>query len=108
MTTTPAHLYVTSELPMTVTATPDPRLLAFHQRLPGYAPTPLVRAPHLASALGVREAWVKNEANRLGLPAYKILGASWAVYRELETRYGPFTPWTTLGDLAAQLTPTGP
>ncbi|GGM60309.1 PLP-dependent lyase/thiolase [Deinococcus arenae] len=105
MTTTLAHLYLKSELPMTVTSTPDPHLLAFHQRLPGYAPTPLVRAPHLAAALGVREAWVKNEANRLGLPAYKILGASWAVYRELETRYGPFTPWTTLSDLAAQLTP---
>ena len=101
----PAHLYLKSESPMTVTNTPDPRLLTFHQRLPGYTPTPLVRAPHLASALGVREAWVKNEANRLGLPAYKILGASWAVYRELETLYSPFTPWTTLNELATQLTP---
>lgn len=88
---------------MTVTATPDPALLAFHQRLPGYAPTPLVRAPHLAAALGVRDAWVKDEANRLGLPAYKILGASWAVYRELETLYGPFAPWFTLEELRAQL-----
>lgn len=108
MITDPAHLYLRSEVPMTVTNIPDPHLLSFHQRLPGYAPTPLVRAPHLASALGVREAWVKNEANRLGLPAYKILGASWAVYRELETLYGPFTPWTTLNELAAQLSPALP
>ncbi|UBV44669.1 diaminopropionate ammonia-lyase (plasmid) [Deinococcus taeanensis] len=88
---------------ITVATPPDPALLAFHQRLPGYAPTPLVRAPQLAQALGVRDAWVKDEANRLGLPAYKILGASWAVYRELETRYGPFTPWSTLKELRAQL-----
>lgn len=38
---------------------------------PGFSdtPTPLVRVPHLAAALGVREAWVKDEASRLGLPA---------------------------------------
>lgn len=81
----------------------DARLLDFHRRLPGYAPTPLVRAPHLAAALGVRDAWVKDEANRLGLPAYKILGASWATYRELGTRFGPFGPWDTLDELAGQL-----
>ena len=102
MTTAPTRTYFKPDPPMTVTTMPDPSLLAFHQRLPGYAPTPLVRAPHLAAALGVREAWVKNEADRLGLPAYKILGASWAVYRELDTLYGPFTPWTTLKELARQ------
>ena len=50
------------------------------------------------------QVWVKDESGRLGLPAYKILGASWATYRELETRFGPFLPWRTLGDLAEQLT----
>jgi diaminopropionate ammonia-lyase len=103
MTTDHPRTYFRPAPPMTVTTAPDPSLLAFHQRLPGYAPTPLVRAPHLAAALGVRNAWVKNEASRLGLPAYKILGASWAVYRELETLYGPLTPWTTLQELAPQL-----
>ncbi|WP_216322136.1 diaminopropionate ammonia-lyase [Deinococcus aestuarii] len=81
----------------------DARLLDFHRRLPGYAPTPLVRAPYLAAALGVREAWVKDEANRLGLPAYKVLGASWATYRELGTLFGPWRPWNTLDELAGQL-----
>ncbi|WP_019587685.1 diaminopropionate ammonia-lyase [Deinococcus apachensis] len=86
---------------------PEPGLLDFHRKLPGYAPTPLVRAPHLAAALGVREAWVKDESSRLGLPAYKILGASWATYRELESVFGPFQPWATLDELAAQLRPHG-
>ncbi|SMB78361.1 diaminopropionate ammonia-lyase [Deinococcus hopiensis] len=103
MTTDHPRMYFKPGPPTTFNASPDPTLLAFHQRLPGYAPTPLVRAPHLAAALDVREVWVKNEANRLGLPAYKILGASWAVYRELETRHGPFTPWNTLVELSAQL-----
>lgn len=103
MTTDPVRMYFKPTPAMTFTAAPDPALLAFHQRLPGYAPTPLVHAPHLAAALGVRGAWVKNEADRLGLPAYKILGASWAVYRELDTLFGPFTPWTTLDELATQL-----
>jgi diaminopropionate ammonia-lyase len=32
--------------------------------------------------------WVKDESGRLGLPAFKILGASWAAYRALEERSG--------------------
>ncbi|MFB9990842.1 hypothetical protein ACFFLM_02430 [Deinococcus oregonensis] len=99
----PAHTYFRSELPLTVTTTLPEQALTFHQCLPAYAPTPLVSAPHLAAALGVQAAWVKDEANRLGLPAYKILGASWAAYRELERLFGPFTLWTTLDELAAQL-----
>ena len=76
---------------------------AFHRRLPGYAPTPLVEAPRVADALGVRRALVKDEADRLGMPAYKILGASWATYRTLEERFGAFRPWEHLADLAAQV-----
>ena len=44
--------------------------------LPGYAPTPAARR----SGDGV---WLKDESNRLGLPAFKVLGASWAVERAL-------------------------
>jgi diaminopropionate ammonia-lyase len=82
--------------------------LAFHRKLPGYAPTPLVAAPNAATKLGVAHVWVKDESSRLGLPAYKILGASWATYRALEERFGPLAPWDTLADLAAQLRPHAP
>ncbi|WP_047863785.1 diaminopropionate ammonia-lyase [Rubrobacter aplysinae] len=67
---------------------PDRRPLELHRRLPSYAPTPLVDAPALADALGVGRVWVKDESGRLGLPAFKILGASWAAYRALEERAG--------------------
>src|SRR5215218_3671081 len=58
---------------------PDRTPLRFHRRLPGYEETPLVDAQKLASALGVGKVFVKDESSRLGLPAFKVLGASWAV-----------------------------
>lgn len=63
---------------------PDRRPLdQLHRRLPGYAPSPLVDAPALADDWGVGRVLLKVEADRFGLPAFKVLGASWAVYREL-------------------------
>jgi diaminopropionate ammonia-lyase len=56
---------------------PSPRW--FHQRLPGYAVTPLVEMPALAASLDLERVFVKDEASRLGLPAFKMLGASWAI-----------------------------
>jgi diaminopropionate ammonia-lyase len=67
---------------------PDRSPLDFHRALPGYAPTPLRRAPLLAADLGVGELWLKDESWRLGLPAFKIAGASWAVARALEAHLG--------------------
>ena len=53
--------------------------MTFHATLPNYAPTPLLRVPALAERLGVVGCWVKDESERMGLPAFKVLGASWAV-----------------------------
>ncbi|MDQ0923398.1 diaminopropionate ammonia-lyase family [Pseudarthrobacter sp. W1I19] len=68
------------------TATPE-SALSFHRSLHGYTPTPLVDLPSLANELGVARVLLKDESNRLGLPAFKILGASWAVCRALCQRY---------------------
>lgn len=51
----------------------DPR--ALHGTLPGHAPTPLREAPRLAARLGLARLWVKDEAERLGLRAFRILDA---------------------------------
>jgi diaminopropionate ammonia-lyase len=67
---------------------PPPGPLAFHRTLPGYAPTPLVEAPAAAAALRVRRVLVKDESSRLGLPSFKVLGASWAIHRGLQERPG--------------------
>jgi len=61
---------------------------AFHRALPGYAPTRLVELPQLAAELEVGRVFVKEESSRFGLPAFKFLGASFAVARELARRWG--------------------
>ncbi len=53
---------------------------SFHRSLPGYAPTPV-------HDLG-GGVLVKDESSRLGLPAFKILGAAWAADRALAVRPG--------------------
>jgi diaminopropionate ammonia-lyase len=49
--------------------------LAFHRELGAYAPTPL-------RDLG-GGVYLKDESSRMGLPAFKVLGASWAAERAL-------------------------
>jgi diaminopropionate ammonia-lyase len=77
----------------------------FHTTMPGYRPTPLVELPELADELGVGTVLVKDESNRLGLPAFKILGASWAVNRALSQRSGFDTPATSLTELRERSAP---
>ncbi len=79
----------------------------FHARLPDYAPTPVVDAPGLAAALGLASVAVKDESHRLGLPSFKILGASWAVYRLLVGRLGREPEWRDLAELRTALAPLG-
>jgi len=57
---------------------PVPDARAFHEALPAYVPTPL-------HDLG-DGVLLKDESGRLGLPAFKILGASWAIERALGER----------------------
>src|SRR5918996_4359718 len=80
----------------------------FHRRLPAYQPTPLLEAPGVATALGVGSVLVKVESNRLGLPSFKILGASWGVYRALDKRIGGLPEWDDLDGLRRALDPHRP
>ncbi len=81
----------------------------FHEKLPGYERSPLIDAPTIAATLGVGNVWVKDESSRFGLPAFKVLGASWAIYRALlKLIGGSIAPWNTFDDLRerfASLTP---
>ncbi|WP_425415287.1 pyridoxal-phosphate dependent enzyme [Pseudonocardia acaciae] len=54
--------------------------------MPGYRPTALVESPALASELGIGRLFVKDESSRLGLPAFKALGASWAIHQAISAR----------------------
>jgi diaminopropionate ammonia-lyase len=59
---------------------PSGEARAFHASLPGYAPTPV-------HELG-DGVLLKDESSRLGLPAFKVLGASWAIERAVRERPG--------------------
>jgi diaminopropionate ammonia-lyase len=74
--------------------------LAFHAGLPGYAATPLAELPALARELNIARLFVKDESARLGLPAFKSLGAFWAVAQVIAARAGLPGP-LTLGALRA-------
>lgn len=83
--------------------------LAFHRTWPGYRPTPLRLAPHAARALGVGAVWVKDESDRLDMPSFKVLGASWATHLALCGHLGlSVDAVPTLDALAGRLDPATP
>jgi diaminopropionate ammonia-lyase len=71
----------------------------FHASIPGYAATRLVELSELALELDVGAVFVKEESDRFGLPAFKILGASWAVNRALSAHAGFEAPAADLAEL---------
>jgi diaminopropionate ammonia-lyase len=84
-----------------------PSAYDFHRSLPGYQPTRLVELPSLAAALGVGALLVKDESDRFGLPAFKVLGASWAVNQALSARAGGSEPAGTLEELRQRVPNSG-
>lgn len=64
------------------------KVLDFHRKLPHYEQTHLHSLPGLAKDLGLGHVFVKDESNRLGLPSFKILGASWAIFRAVAEKIG--------------------
>jgi diaminopropionate ammonia-lyase len=97
----PSSLYLNhATSPLPADARPGPEVQVFHRTLPGYQPTPLRDVPALAELAGVGRVLVKDESSRLGLPAFKVLGASWATFRLLADRVGADAEWTSLDRLA--------
>ena len=106
----PEKLLARRRNPGAVSVPPPSRApLRFHASIPGYGPTPLRRAPQTARRLGVDEVVVKDESSRLGLPSFKVLGASWAVHHALAEHAG-LTPeeLSTFEDLARLSRDLGP
>ena len=59
------------------------RVERFHQQLPGYRPTDLVRWSRLAKTWGIKDIFIKDESTRFNLKSFKVLGGSYAVARLL-------------------------
>ncbi|GAB1455076.1 MAG: diaminopropionate ammonia-lyase [Spirochaetia bacterium] len=60
----------------------------FHRQIPGYRISPLLALPHLSTKFGLGGIWVKDEASRLELNSFKVLGGSFALYRFIQERLG--------------------
>lgn len=55
--------------------------IEFHKSLQGYQPTPLHILPGLARRYGLGAIYLKDESQRLGFNAFKVLGASFALFK---------------------------
>ncbi len=80
----------------------------YHGSMPDFETTPLRSAHQVAQRLGVRSVLVKDESSRLGMPSFKILGASWATCRAILDHLGVDLPkQPTLADLKAAVAERG-
>jgi diaminopropionate ammonia-lyase len=70
------------------------RVRAFFDGRPDLKPTPLRPLPDLAREIGVGALLLKDESQRFGLPAFKIVGVTYAVHRLMEA--GRLTPGRTV------------
>lgn len=60
----------------------------FHKSFPQYDVTPLTPLSSLASYLGLKRLYVKDESYRFGLNAFKVLGGSYAIARYVAQQLG--------------------
>jgi diaminopropionate ammonia-lyase len=60
----------------------------FHKKIPGYRISPLKGLNHLSNFLGLGGIWVKDESERLNLNSFKILGGSYAIYKQIKEVLG--------------------
>ena len=58
--------------------------LNFHKSLDNYNSSPLVNLKSLSKKLNINNLFVKDESNRFGLNAFKVLGASYAIHHILK------------------------
>lgn len=77
------------------------KVRSFHQSFDEYSITPLVQLNALAQELGVKGIYVKDESYRFGLNAFKVLGGSYAIAREIGNRLGLAEAELTLAKLLA-------
>lgn len=60
----------------------------FHRQIPNYKMTPLSALPNLAHMLGLGGIYIKDEAQRLELNSFKVMGGSFAIFRFIQKKLG--------------------
>lgn len=60
----------------------------FHNTIPQYKPTPLIELKASAADFNIDKLWLKDESHRMGLKAFKVLGASYAITNIIYDKLG--------------------
>ncbi|KAG0661743.1 hypothetical protein C6P45_001268 [Maudiozyma exigua] len=74
-------------------------ILQFHKSFPDYQPSKLIAIPNTHKV----DLYVKEESSRFSLPSFKVLGASWGLYRCLVERFKLNRTDTSLADLVKRI-----
>ena len=64
------------------------KVKGFHESIPQYERTPLVKLENLAKMLGIKGVYLKDESYRFGLNAFKVLGGSFAMAKYMADKLG--------------------
>ena len=70
-----------SDLPSFLNEEISNKVRSFHSSIKGYEITPLVSLSNLASKLGIKGIYVKDESYRFNLNAFKSLGGLYAIFK---------------------------
>lgn len=74
-----------------------------HRKFDEYETTPLHNLSSLAACLGVDKIWVKDEARRFGLNAFKVLGSAYAAVNHICKTLGLDIDKITIEDLKEKI-----
>lgn len=64
------------------------KVKGFHESIPQYERTPLIKLDNLAKMLGLEGVYLKDESYRFGLNAFKVLGGSFAMAKYMADKLG--------------------
>ncbi len=63
-------------------------VLNFHKSFDAYSETPLAELKNTASAIGIKNIYIKDESYRFNLNAFKVLGGSYAIGKYIAQKLG--------------------
>ena len=78
------------------------KVKAYHETIKAYSITPLVDLKSLATELGVKSIFVKDESKRIDQNSFKMLGASYAIGKFLCEKLGVSIQNTSFEDLKSK------
>jgi diaminopropionate ammonia-lyase family len=103
-------MYTVVQRPVFLNTTGDPlpesttsQVFTFHKSFPGYEPTQLVPIPSIAKDHNLKNVFIKVECPRFSLPSFKILGASYGIFKLLTKTFSLNPEISSIDELKTEL-----